>query len=194
MTTGIQRWFATTTTALLVLAGCAQPGPLTSRRTMVSQLKASVAQTQQDNDRLKREVADLQVENRQVADRLDEEEQDNGQLHARLDDARSALRSEGSSLAEVSPPTSPAGRRGSTRTVPASRSPRRAPFARIPSRIEDSSMDDLEATEPSTRNDLPSSRTREREREPNREDLGPQTRRDRTSQWLPVRSGDRALR
>ena len=182
MTTGAQRWFATSTTALALISGCAQPGPLTSRNSMMGQMRASVAQTQQENERLKREVADLQVENRQTADRLDEQEQENGQLHARLDDARTALRSEGSSLADVSPSSTPSRR---TRTTPAGRATRKAhqaPFARINNRIEDTPADELEATEPKSREDLPN------------DDLNPQSRRDRSSQWLPVGPRDSTLR
>jgi septal ring factor EnvC (AmiA/AmiB activator) len=182
MRSGPRRPIATTATALALacLFGCTQTGPLTARRSTLGTLRTSVAQLQHENEQLKREVADLQVENRRVADKLDESEQTNGDLTARLDDAKAAIKGDGSILADTAPPATSGQRREGRHTAPAgrsSRTPRRPPFARIPSRIEDASADDA---------DPPA--------EPPRDDLGPQSRLDGPVRWLPVGPGATAIR
>jgi len=183
MRTGPHRLIATTAAALALLSGCSQLGTLTARRPTAPALRTSLAQLQHDNEQLKREVADLQVENRRVADKLDDSEEANGDLTARLNDAKAAIKGDGSILADTTPPPTSPRRRDDRHTAPAgrsSRTPRRPPFARIPNRIEDAPADD----DPDA--DAPPARRRE--------DLGPQSRRDGRSRWLPVDPSEKAIR
>ena len=176
--------------ALALLAGCTSPGPLASRKTMMGTLRTSVANLEHQNEQLKRELADAQVENRHATDKLVQAESSNDELATKLDDARKAIRGEGgTSLVDSGPgpvaePVAPSRRQG-TRTTPAGRSSRpgrRPPFARIPNRIEDAPALANPDDEP---DDTRSSR---------RDDLGPQSRNDRPSRWLPVGQSERALR
>jgi outer membrane murein-binding lipoprotein Lpp len=166
---------------LVVVAGCAETGPVFSRGTTVGSLKASVSQLEYENQQLRRKTASLEKENRQIENRLVQEESVNGELTARLDDARSLLGQRGGSAAATDVDPGPG---GPGKTLPASRSSRKgrkAPFAQIPGRIDtvppggDESVPAIEAPSPTDSGW--------------RGDPGPQSRRDDPTAWLPVARG-----
>jgi len=178
--------------ALVLAGGCASPGPIAARNSKFGALRTSVAHLEHENLQLKRELADLQVENRKATDRLVQADAEKDDLATRLDDARRAIRGEGeTSLADTSPPASPLPerRREGSRTSPAgraSRPNRKPPFARIPNRIEDEQAPANPEDEPEPN---PSSYRPSR-----RGELGPTSRLDRPSRWLPVGERERAMR
>jgi hypothetical protein len=169
-------------------SGCAGSGPLASRGTMIGSLKASVGQLEAEKEALRREVAELRSENREVQDRLVEAESANGELAARLDDARHLIRRQGGETASAdgptrtqldpdfppAPRTSPAGRN--------SRKGRKAPLTQIPGVISVPDPDEggrsEDAEEPV---DLDPPR--------GRDEIGPQSRREGASGWLPMARG-----
>ncbi len=184
-----------TTAAGLILAfatGCTAPGPIASRNSRMGALRTSAAHLENENLQLKRELADLQVENRKAGDRLVQADAEKDDLATRLDDARRAIRGDGeTSLADTSPPASPLPerRREGSRTSPAGRSSRpgrKPPFARIPNRIEDPQAPANPDDEPEDPSPL--------SRPLRRGELGPTSRLDRPSRWLPVGERDRATR
>jgi outer membrane murein-binding lipoprotein Lpp len=144
-------------------AGCAQQGPLLSRRTTIGTLKATVSQLEFEREQLRREIAALKSENQRIENLLAQEEATNGELQARLDDARTVLRNRGyddeflaspSRSAPNPPATKPAAR--------PSRPGRKPPFARIPAQLDpepstesSGTRDDelLDAPPPSPRSD-----------------------------------------
>lgn len=172
--------------SLLLAAGCAQPGPLTSRYTMIGSLKSSLAQTEAERDAMKREVADLKLQNRRMKDQIVQAESANGELTARLDDARHLIRNQGGDADSVAPDfdreaippprTAPAGR--------ASRPGRKAPLTQIPGvqPIDegDQGFDDDPPTAP-----------RGRDRSSYYDE--PQSRLDDPSPWRPMARGNGRL-
>ena len=166
---------------LVVVAGCAQSGPMFSRGPTVGSLKASVSQLEFENQQLRRDVASLKKDNREIENRLVQEESANGEISARLDDARSLLGQRGEATASsVDPgPGSPG------KTLPAGRSTRKGrktPFAQIPGRIDTDSPDDGDQTSAAP---APAGTGW-------RGDPGPQSRRDDSTVWLPVAQGNDA--
>jgi hypothetical protein len=169
---------------LLLVAGCAQTGPIGTHRTTLGSLKAGVSHLEFENEQLRRKVAQLESDNREVENRLTQEETTNGDLSARLDDARNLLKRKGYDVADEGrsgarprddEPAEPA------TTLPAGRSnkkPRKAPFARIPGRIDTVPADDSPDPILPEALDPPSARPHD--------DLGPQSRLDDTDRWLPV--------
>jgi hypothetical protein len=165
------------------LVGCASPGPLESRRTMMGALKGQNAQLEHERAQLEREIAELKSENRRIEDQLVQEEQANDELATRLSNAQTLLSRNGMDTTVT--PRTPADDDGfdSRRTAPASR-PRRerkAPFAEIPGQVNavpyperDSSGSDDEEPPRLKRSSL---------------DTNAQSRRDRPGQWLPIASG-----
>jgi hypothetical protein len=95
MATGRVRKFAPWLLLGLVSTGCTQPGPFTSRQTMVGTLKASVSQLEFENDKLRKEVGELKADNSRLDSELAREQQVNGEITARLDDAKDLLRRQG---------------------------------------------------------------------------------------------------
>jgi outer membrane murein-binding lipoprotein Lpp len=162
--------------------GCVQSGPLQNHRTTVGTLKASVSQLEFEKEQLRKQVAQLKAEGRRTEDRLAQEEAANGELSARLDNARVLLRGRGFDTDGLD---------GSTRsaddpfddatTTPASREPRsgrKPPFARIPGRTDSSSSSEDADDDPFNRSSSRRSGT-----------LGPQSRLDSRSSWMPVARG-----
>ncbi|WP_435018813.1 hypothetical protein TA3x_000799 [Tundrisphaera sp. TA3] len=173
---------------LLVLGGCANPGPIASRQGMMGTLKTSVAQLEGDNQTLRREIAQLKAENTRIEDRLVQEEAANGEMAARLDDAKELITRQGgdttalgrasrSSLDDDIPPP--------VKTINNSRR-RQPPAASIPRPSTSRPSEDILDLGPPTRR---GDRDRDRER-----DLGPQGRRDEPEdgRWLPVARGKAA--
>jgi hypothetical protein len=166
-----------------MLAGCASPGPLASRQTMIGGLKASVSQLESEKEELRREVAELKADNHRISDSLVEERSRNGDLVTRLDGARNIIRSQGlnqsefarsgDSVPELDDP--PAPRRASPGNRPAPK-PRKTPFAEIPARSTSDGFGDS-----ASNFDAP--------RSPLDDDYSPQARRDTDSRWLPVSRG-----
>lgn len=164
------------------LAGCAQQGPLMSRRTTLGSLKTSVGHLELENSRLKTEVAGLKQENRRLGDRLVQEEEQNGELAARLDDARYLLNERGLGGDETDRPG--ADPLDTIPTRPVGRARRKPPVARIPARTEPAPEDDYW--------NGPSFNSGRREASP-RDNT--QSRRDELdSAWLPVARGSTAPR
>ena len=169
------------TIGLTMAAGCAQSGPLSRRTTMVGALKTNVAQLESEKDSLSREVAELKSENRRIENELAVVSDQNGDLAARLDDARAVMGRQGiddGRASSASRSASDLDRPAKRRVAPSGNSPRnrKAPFAQIPA--DRRSLDD--ADEGSL--DAPSSRD-------DRDDLGPQSRLDDRSPWMPVARG-----
>ena len=59
--------------AILAPIGCAQPGPFSSRQTMVGSLKASVSQLEFENEKLRKEVGELKADNSRLDTQLAQE-------------------------------------------------------------------------------------------------------------------------
>jgi hypothetical protein len=164
-----------------LIAGCAQPGPITSRYTTIGALKTSLSHLEFENQQLKTRGSSLESENRDIEDKLVQEEAVNGDLSARLDDARNVLSQRGSGWgdgiagsngADSAPRALPAGR--------SNRSRRKPPFARIPGRVEEN-QPGAGFDEPFHGNSLPSA-----------ESLGPQSMLNDDGQWLPIAQGTSA--
>jgi len=178
----ILRYLVLAATALW--AGCAQPGPILSRRTTVGALKTSLSHIEFENQQLRSRVANLESENRDIENRLVEEEQVNGDLSARLDNARNLLSDRGYDWGDPRGSGSPdrlprSGEDSSTRALPAGRSnrtPRKPPFARIPGRGSSAPAEDQddEFSYPMI---------------PSAESFGPQSWRQDDAQWLPIARG-----
>jgi hypothetical protein len=167
--------------AALLPLGCAQPGPFTSRQTMVGSLKASVSQLEFENEKLRKEVGDLKADNSRLDTQLAQERDANGEITARLDDAKDLIRRQGGNAQalggtpknfeddNIPPPVAtPRGQR--------TKSSRKPPAARIP-QIEAAPFGS------STGDDLgyqPANRTPR--------DLGP-TDVEEEDRWLPVARG-----
>ena len=169
-----------------VVVGCASPGPLTTRQTMIGGLKASVSQLESEKEELRRrsggaqgrQPPDLRQPGRESGPR-------NGELAARLDGARNILRSQGLDRGDLSSASSgdrvpelddpPAGRRVTPGARPAPK-PRKTPFAEIPGRSASDGFGDG-----ASNFDAP--------RSPAGDDFSPQARRDTDSRWLPVSRG-----
>ena len=160
--------------AVAGLAGCAQPGPMISRHTTVGTLKTSVAKLEHDNEQLRGELAELQAENRRINYRLTQEEEANGTLTARLNDANHILRKQGLATDDTTFPASNEERASAPATRP-QRKTRKPPVAKISGNADGDTLDlDADETPPPR-----SSRGFE-------DDLGPQSRLDRSKQWLPI--------
>ncbi len=162
--------------AMAWLSGCAQPGPLARRGTMIGTLKSEVAQLESEKDQARREVAELRTENKRIEAQLAEIESENGDLATRLDDARAVISRQGLDSGTLAPPSRTAtdsNRRASP--IRSQSKGRKTPMAEIPRErrnLPDSGdlpLDGLEAPEPIDRNDD-----------------GPQSRLDDRSPWLPV--------
>jgi hypothetical protein len=170
MTTG-QSWrIVVLAAAASLLFGCAQPGPLSARRTKVGTLTTSLSHLEYQNEQLRRETAQLKAENRQIEDQLAQVEALNGDLTARLDDARNVISRGGGEPPGDPPQTLPAGRSSRTRRKP--------PFARIPGRIDTLPPADPADDLPVDPFDPPSSRQSD--------EFGPQGRLEDRDRWLPV--------
>jgi hypothetical protein len=167
--------------AALVPTGCAQPGPFTSRQTMVGSLKASVSQLEFENEKLRKDVAELKADNARLDTQLAQEVDANGEMSARLDDAKDLIRRQaGTSQAlggqtknfeddSVPPPASTP----RTRTTRGGRKPPSVQLPRIePATPFGTGNDDL-GYQPSTRTPR---------------DLGPLDQ-DDEDRWLPVARG-----
>jgi len=162
----------------------------------VGQLKTSLSHLEFENEQMKRQVAKLEQESRGLEDRLAQEQMDNGDLAARLDDARNLLRDRGldadtrlgSHRSERRSQGYAAGNDdGDVHTVPAaqsSRKRRKAPFARIPGRLDDlpKARDDDEAD--SAQGGRESQSVSRRSRVGN--DLDHHASRTNERSWLPV--------
>lgn len=166
---------------LLLAIGCAQPGPVLSRRTTLGTLKTGLSHVEFENEQLRSKVAKLESENREIEDRLVQEEAINGDLTARLDDARNLLGHSEPDWGDSTRSTrrdGPSGDESTSRTLPAGRSNRSArkpPFARIPGRIDAAPpVEDEQSTHPGTLRSDP---------------FGPQSWRDDDAQWLPIAQG-----
>ena len=173
--------------SMLALSGCANSGPLASRRGMMGTLKTSVAQLDGDNQNLRRELAELKADNARVEDQLFQAQAKNGEITARLDDAKELIsrqsgdsnalgRGTRSSFEEEIPPPVKTINRSNRRPPPAASIPR-------------PSSDDLPGNVIDLGPPPRPSRTRERPR-----DLGDQSRRDNDdddedNRWLPVARG-----
>jgi hypothetical protein len=181
MLTGLKPRTFVLLAATSVFAGCAQPGPILSRYTTIGTLKTSLSHLEFENQQLRSKVAALESDNREIENRLVQEEAVNGDLSARLDDARNTLTQNGSNWGGSASTTNPGG--SPARTLPAgrsNRSPRKPPYARIPSRSSSAtSLDDF--NDEFNRPTFPSADT-----------LGPQSMRDDDSQWLPIARGTAA--
>ena len=177
MATGRPRTFALGLAALcLAPVGCAGPGPIASRQTMVGSLKASVSQLEFQNEKLKKEVGELKADNSRIDNLLVQEREANGEVTARLDDAKDLIRRGGNAQAmgtsaspldddNIPPPvTVPRARR--------TRSSRSSPTVTIPA--PSSNRDDDLSYDPPPRR-----RAR---------DLGPDDR-EQDDRWLPVARG-----
>jgi hypothetical protein len=172
---------------LALLAGCAQPGPILSRRTTVGSLKTSLSHIEFENQQLRSRVVNLESENREIEDRLVEEERVNGDLSARLDNARNLLSDRGYDWQDSPASASRWPRPGEespapSRTLPAGRSnrtPRKPPFARIPGR--GSSSAPPAAAERDDEFSYPTI--------PSAESFGPQSWQQDDAQWLPIARG-----
>jgi outer membrane murein-binding lipoprotein Lpp len=169
--------------AALMPLGCAQPGPFTSRQTMVGSLKASVSQLEFENEKLRKDVAELKADNARLDTQLAQEIDANGEMSARLDDAKDLIRRQTGTAQALGAPTKnfeddsvpPPASTPRTRTTRGGRKP---PAANIP-RIEPvtpfgsgSNSDDL-GYQPSTKTPR---------------DLGPLDQ-DDEDRWLPVARG-----
>jgi hypothetical protein len=144
---------------------------------MVGALKTNVAQLESEKDGLARELAEQKAENRRIENELAVVSDQNGDLSARLDDARAVMSrqgfEDGATSRSASDSDRPAKRRATPAAAPKSR---KAPFAQIPAErrpVDDSDEGTL---------DTPSSRE-------DRYDLGPQSRLDDRSPWMPVARG-----
>lgn len=170
------------------LSGCAQNGPILSRRTTLGTLKSSVSHLEFENEQLHREIVQLKADNRQIEDRLVQEETTNGELSARLDDARYALAKQGIDTGEGEAASTAAGVRQdpgeAPTTLPAGRSSRRRkpPVTQIPGRIENAPGSD----EPEDDATLAP-------RTGKRDEIGDQSSRSNTHHWLPVAKGTSAV-
>ena len=167
-----------------LVVGCAQPGPMLSRRTTLGSLKTSLSHIEFENQQLRTKVSKLESDNREIEDRLVQEEEANGDLSARLDDARHLLSREGFDGGErgigAVNRDDPSGNEPPSRTLPAGRSnrkPRKPPFARIPGRVDSAppaDNTDDEFTRPTV---------------PGADSIGPQSRLDDDTRWLPIARG-----
>ncbi len=149
---------------------------------MVGSLKTNVAQLESEKDKLARELAEQKTENRRVENQLAESEAQNGDLAARLDDARAVMSRQGLEDGRSARAASD-DRRGATRkATPAKVQPkgRKTPFAQIPAERRD--LDDSESSDDGDLLDSPRFRKKG-------DDLGPQSRLDDRSPWLPVARG-----
>lgn len=172
------RWMLFGTLACCL--GCSGPNSLLARRTTIGTLKTSVSQLEFEKEQLTKNVDELKADNHRLANRLSQEEAANGELTARLDDARVLLRSRGYDSDALAAPSrsSPEPRR----TAPVRRQQRpgrKPPFARIPGYVEPSPPADSD-DEPVDPLDAPA--------RPAPDDPGPQSRRERPSQWHRVAS------
>lgn len=170
--------------ALASLCGCAQNGPIFSRRTTVGSLKTSLSRLEYENQQLRRQTASLQRENREFENRLVQEESLNGELSARLDDARVLLGDRESELA-ASPTRDPLepGFGAPAKTLPAGRSTRggrKPPFAQIPNRLQAVPHDDDQGDQSEFGASGGSGW---------RGETGPQSDRRDPTEWLPVARG-----
>jgi hypothetical protein len=175
----LRRRIALYVAATALVCGCAQPGPILSRRTTIGMLKTSVSHLEFENQQLAAKVAGLQSENREIENRFVEEERVNGDLRARLDNARNLLSDRGYIWDEsdrmrsrLDSSTDGAG----SRALPAGRSnrtPRKPPFARLPGRLD--AVDSGDQPDDS--------------RLPSTDAFGPQSWRGDDLQWLPIAQG-----
>src|SRR5262245_22149398 len=99
--------FATVVLMLMVLQGCASPGPYPSRRTSIGSLKASLADSEADRENLRKQVATLQGQKQQTEEALAEEESRNEELAERLANARNQMKRQGITVSELEEPTRP---------------------------------------------------------------------------------------
>jgi outer membrane murein-binding lipoprotein Lpp len=175
--------------ALGLWPGCASSGPLLSRQASVGTLKTSVSRLEYENEQLRRELAEAKSENRRISLRLDQEEAANGELTARLDDARNLISKQGSDVgglagtARTSLHAEPADPRPTP--PPAGRKPYKPPFAQIRGRIDVPPPDEEPADDPPA----PSRGVSRGSLRRDDLDLGPQSRREGPSPWLPVARG-----
>src|SRR3954454_20966409 len=91
--------------AVLAPIGCAQPGPFSSRQTMVGGLKASVSQLEFENEKLRKEVGELKADNSRLDNQLVQEREANGEIAARLDDAKDLIRRQGGNAQALGAPS-----------------------------------------------------------------------------------------
>lgn len=160
--------------SLTLVVGCAQPGPLASRRTTVGSLKASMAQLEHERDVLKTEVAELRSENRRVTEQVAQVEETNGELHTRLDNARNLLRRQGLDSSEMARPD-PEPDRGTTTRARA----RRSPAAQIPHARSSLDIEDEDRLED---DDTPRSNS-------SFENWNSQSSAPPSQRWLPIANG-----
>jgi hypothetical protein len=177
--------------ATSLLAGCAQSGPVLSRRTSLGTLKTSLSHLEFENQQLRAKMTKLESENRAIENRLVQEEEANGDLHARLDDARNALGRKGDEWGEPggSASASASARRdepgpgdSASRTLPTGRSTRKArkpPFAQVPNRVDSLEPDD----------DPRDTFGRPRSSGSTPFDSGPQSWQTDDAKWLPIAHG-----
>ena len=167
---------------LAIGAGCSPQSGFTRRHGMLGALKTNVAQLESEKDNLSRELATQKAENRRIESELAAVESQNGDLAARLDDARTVMTRQG--LAEGRSTLSASDDdRGSKRKASPVKNPprsRKTPFAQIPKERRD--LDESEIRSPEDLLDSPRPRD-------DRDELGPQSRLDDNSPWLPVARG-----
>lgn len=167
--------------ALAALAGCANPGPLAERRTMLGTLRSSVAQLESEKYQLQKQLAAARSEARDLEDRLVQEQAHGEALARRLDDAQRLSRGPSADPFDADPDAFAASPPPARRATPAARPKgRKTPFAQIPGQIQPLPEDDPFGPEP----DEPADPFRT----PN--GYGPQGRRDADpSGWLPIARG-----
>ena len=167
--------------AVLAPLGCAQPGPFTSRQTMLGSLKAGVSQLEFENEKLRKEVGELKADNSRLDNQLVQEREANGEIAARLDDAKDLIRRQGGNAQAIGGPSKnyeddgipPPVATPRGRTMKGSRKPPAAQIPRIePAAPFGSSDDDLGYLPPTRRP----------------RDIGPPDR-DDDDRWLPVARG-----
>ena len=171
----------------VLVAGCTQPGPITSHRTLVGGLKTNVVNLESENDELRKQVATYKSESRDFEDQLVQERAHGDDLATRLDNAKGLLGRTGgidrevSSRSDLEPPSSSRSTFSDSDPIPpprnarkSSRATRKPPAASIPSPVE---------------LDPPASTSSNEDRA-----WGPQSRLNADDQWLPIASGTGSTR
>ena len=168
--------------SMAIATGCSPQSGFTRRHGMVGALKTNVAQLESEKDNLARELATQKTENRRIESELAATESQNGDLAARLDDARSVMSRQGPGDGRSTLSASDDERGPKRKSSPAKSQPKnkKIPFAQIPKARRD--LDESDDRSPEDLLDSPRPRD-------DRDELGPQSRLDDNSPWLPVARG-----
>ena len=178
---------ALTLAGAVLVAGCAQPGPITSHRTLVGGLKTNVVNLESENEGLRKQVATYKSESRDFEDQLVQERTHSDDLATRLDNARGLLGRTGgidrevSSRSDLEPPSHSRSGFSDSDPIPpprasrkSSRATRKPPAAAIPNPVE------LDPPASTSSNDDRS--------------WGSRSRLNSDDQWLPIASGTGSTR